>query len=192
MIAKRILRPKAASNFGRLGAYILDDGRAPSETLATHTFSYILDGEEDAGRVGAVRVSNCMSEAPDLAIKEILATQALNKRSRSDRTYHLVVSFEPGETPTPGAHIASWRLSAWRPGRCGRQGRLWPCAAAPSQHLDALCGLCPPAPARPRSPAKIPRGQRRSPERGLRGIRKRLGRYQALGAYPGGQDIETG
>jgi len=101
MIAKRILRPKAASNFGRLGAYILGDGQTPSETLTARTFSYIMDGEEGAGRVGAVRVSNCMSEAPDLAIKEILVTQALNKRSRSDRTYHLVVSFEPGETPTP-------------------------------------------------------------------------------------------
>ncbi|MBT3072027.1 relaxase/mobilization nuclease domain-containing protein [Rhodomicrobium sp. Az07] len=101
MIAKRILRPKAASNFGRLGAYILGDGQTPSETLTTRTFSYILDGQEGAGRVGTVRVTNCMSEAPDLAIKEILVTQALNKRSRSDRTYHLVVSFEPGETPTP-------------------------------------------------------------------------------------------
>jgi hypothetical protein len=101
MIAKRILRPKAASNFGRLGAYILGDGQTPSETLTTRTFSYILDGQEGAGRVGTVRVTNCMSEAPDLAIKEILSAQALNKRSRSDRTYHLVVSFEPGETPTP-------------------------------------------------------------------------------------------
>ena len=99
MIAKRILRPKAASNFGRLGAYILGDGPDPSETLTARTFSYILDGEEGAGRVGAVRVTNCISETPDLAIKEILATQALNKRSRSDRTYHLVVSFEPGEKP---------------------------------------------------------------------------------------------
>ena len=107
MIAKRILRPKAASDFGRLGAYILGGGQTPSEsltpseTLTARTFSYILDGEEGAGRVGAVRVTNCLSEIPDLAIKEILATQALNKRSRSDRTYHLVVSFEPGETPTP-------------------------------------------------------------------------------------------
>ncbi|MFT4080295.1 TraI/MobA(P) family conjugative relaxase [Rhodomicrobium sp.] len=101
MIAKRILRPKAASNFGRLGAYILGDGQTPSETLTARTFSYILDGQEGAGRVGTVRVRNCMSEAPDLAIKEILSVQALNKRSRSDRTYHLVVSFEPGETPTP-------------------------------------------------------------------------------------------
>ena len=48
-----------------------------------------------------MRITNCNADTPTLAIMEILATQSLNKRSRGDRTYHLVVSFEPGERPTP-------------------------------------------------------------------------------------------
>ena len=101
MIAKRILRPKAASNFARLGAYILQDSPAPGETEDGRTFGYILTENADGGRVGTIRVSNCHAQDPALAIREILATQALNKRSQADRTYHLVASFEPGEQPTP-------------------------------------------------------------------------------------------
>ncbi|MBI4725088.1 MAG: relaxase/mobilization nuclease domain-containing protein [Rhodomicrobium sp.] len=109
MIAKRILRPKAASDFARLGAYILRDGRTKGEAGAGRIFGYILNEGESAERVGAVRVTNCLMESPDLAIKEILATQALNKRSRGDRTYHLVVSFEPGEKPEPAAYTGPAR-----------------------------------------------------------------------------------
>ena len=98
MIAKRVLRPKAASNFGRLSAYLLRD-EAAARARADKTFNYVLGYGEPAGRVGAVRTINCASIDPELAIKEILATQALNKRSRADRTYHLVVSFAPGENP---------------------------------------------------------------------------------------------
>lgn len=36
----------------------------------------------------------------DIAIMEIEAVQALNKRSNSDKTYHLVASFREGDTPT--------------------------------------------------------------------------------------------
>lgn len=36
----------------------------------------------------------------ELAIKEIEATQALNTRSKSDKTYHLIASFHEGERPT--------------------------------------------------------------------------------------------
>jgi hypothetical protein len=101
MIAKRILRPKATSDFGRLGAYILKEERGAGGARADQTFEYILGRGDGAGRVRAARATNCLMDSPDLAIKEILATQALNKRSRGDRTYHLVVSFEPGETPEP-------------------------------------------------------------------------------------------
>ncbi len=101
MIARRILRPKAASSFGRLGAYILRKERGAQNACTDLTFDYILGNGEPAGRVGAARATNCANESLDLAIKEILATQALNKRSRGDRTYHLVVSFEPGERPGP-------------------------------------------------------------------------------------------
>lgn len=101
MIAKRILRPKATSDFARLGAYILKEDRGAGGAHADQTFDYILGKGNGEGRVGAAWATNCLTDSPDLAIKEILATQALNKRSRGDRTYHLVVSFEPGETPEP-------------------------------------------------------------------------------------------
>ena len=72
----------------------------PRRGCSSLTFGYILSESGAAGRVGAVRITNCAAESPSLAVKEIFATQALNKRSRSDRTYHLVVAFEPGERPT--------------------------------------------------------------------------------------------
>ena len=101
MIAKRVLRPRASSDFARLGAYILGEGqKAAQAAAADQTFDYIL-ADQVGGRVGAVRITNCNADTPTLAIIEILATQSLNKRSRGDRTYHLVVSFEPGERPTP-------------------------------------------------------------------------------------------
>ena len=101
MIAKRVLRPRASSDFGRLGAYILGQGKKTKQAAAAdQTFDYII--ADPAGScVGAVRITNCNADTPALAIMEILATQSLNKRSRGDRTYHLVVSFEPGERPAP-------------------------------------------------------------------------------------------
>ncbi len=100
MIAKRIPRPKTASNFARLGAYILGNGHGEGAADDSPTFHYILNEVEGGGRVGDVRISNCLMDNPGDAIKEILVTQGRNKRSRGDRTYHLVVSFEPGEQPT--------------------------------------------------------------------------------------------
>ncbi|MFZ1106727.1 MAG: TraI/MobA(P) family conjugative relaxase [Rhodomicrobium sp.] len=102
MIAKRVMRSRASSDFARLSTYILGEGQtADKGAVATdQTFDYIL-ADQAGGRVGAVRITNCNADTPTLAIMEILATQSLNKRSRGDRTYHLVVSFEPGERPTP-------------------------------------------------------------------------------------------
>jgi hypothetical protein len=59
---------------------------------------YILGAEKS--RAANVRFSNCVSTDAELALKEILATQAMNKRAKGDRTYHLVISFPPGERPT--------------------------------------------------------------------------------------------
>ncbi len=81
MIAKKVER-KAPDNFARLANYILNAKEG---------------GEE---RVGTVRVQNCNSDIPAEATKEIIATQELNVLATSDRSYHLVVSFEPGEVPT--------------------------------------------------------------------------------------------
>ncbi len=79
--------------------------QVPMRSLRKSSFSdlvgYISDERERAHRVGGVRISNCASGRVDAAIEEILATQALNRRARSDKTCHLIVSFRAGETPSP-------------------------------------------------------------------------------------------
>jgi hypothetical protein len=100
MIAKRVMSPKGGAGFERLGAYVLNaKGRAdPAEW--TRLNAYILDAGHDGEKVAWARVSNCLSDDPGWAVKEILATQARNTRSRGDKSYHLVVSFPEGERPT--------------------------------------------------------------------------------------------
>ena len=118
MIAKRVLRGKAG-DFGRLGEYITRGPHAGprdqhSFALVGHAISvaamremavwqrtadYILDAASGGARAAAVRISNCVATEVDTAIMEILATQGRNTRARGDRTYHLVVSFPPGEKP---------------------------------------------------------------------------------------------
>ena len=46
------------------------------------------------------RATNCGHDDPGWAAKHILLTQEQNTRSRSDKSYHLVVSFPEGERPT--------------------------------------------------------------------------------------------
>jgi hypothetical protein len=58
---------------------------------------YIVDAQRKQERVGAVFVSNCHTDQPEVALTEILNTQMQNVRARSDKTYHLIVSFRPGE-----------------------------------------------------------------------------------------------
>lgn len=60
---------------------------------------YITDEQSKNERVGCVTVSNCQSDKSDVAIIEVLNTQAQNKRATSDKTYHLIVSFRIGEQP---------------------------------------------------------------------------------------------
>jgi hypothetical protein len=98
MIAKRIVRERGASNFDRLGRYILDGAAEEEQAVMARMADYILGAEKS--RAANVRFSNCVSTDAELALKEILATQAMNKRAKGDRTYHLVISFPPGERPT--------------------------------------------------------------------------------------------
>jgi hypothetical protein len=98
MIAKRIVRERGASNFRRLGRYILDGAAEEEQAVMARMADYILGAEKS--QAANVRFSNCVSTDAELALKEILATQAMNKRSKGDRTYHLVISFPPGERPT--------------------------------------------------------------------------------------------
>lgn len=61
--------------------------------------AYLLDPQSKTERVGLVTVSNCRSADPDMAVLEVLNTQAQNRRSLDDKTYHLMVSFRVGEEP---------------------------------------------------------------------------------------------
>ncbi|NQY74354.1 MAG: relaxase/mobilization nuclease domain-containing protein [Candidatus Margulisbacteria bacterium] len=61
---------------------------------------YIMDVKHGGKKVDFERVVNCIVDDREMAVKEILATQSLNQRTRSDKTYHLIVSFREGEKPT--------------------------------------------------------------------------------------------
>ena len=103
MIAKRITSSKGGAGYQRLAGYVLNVEREhqPADPASwTRLNAYILDTEHDGEKVAWARVSNCETDDPGWAVKEILATQARNTRSRGDKNYHLVVSFPEGERPT--------------------------------------------------------------------------------------------
>jgi hypothetical protein len=100
MIAKRVRRSKASSDFGRLGRYILEAASETAEILWTRTADTVPGLAGTGGKVAWARISNCVSEEPGCAIAEIELTQEMNTRTRADRSYHLVVSFPTGERPT--------------------------------------------------------------------------------------------
>ena len=61
--------------------------------------SYITDAQSKEHRLGEVRLTNCHAGMVGDAITEVLATQHGNTRATGDKTYHLLVSFPPGEHP---------------------------------------------------------------------------------------------
>ena len=82
MIAKRSPTPKGkGSSFSRLASYITDE-------------------KSNGEKVGFTKVTNCSFDEIDLAVREIEHTQDMNTRAKSDKTYHLIVSFRSGESPT--------------------------------------------------------------------------------------------
>lgn len=91
----------ADGSFGRLAAYVSDLKKIGDLRDWRLTADYILDRKDGGGRVGAIRVTNCQYEEPGIALAEIEATQARNTTSKTDKTYHLIVSFPLGEKPTP-------------------------------------------------------------------------------------------
>ena len=74
----------------------------PMKKLRKSSFSglihYMTNEQGKQERVGEIRISNCHNEELDWAIHEILATQDLNQRAQSDKTYHLIISFPAGES----------------------------------------------------------------------------------------------
>ncbi|HAU0949077.1 TPA: TraI/MobA(P) family conjugative relaxase [Legionella pneumophila] len=73
----------------------------PMKTARLSSFSglvaYITNPQDKQERVGRIRISNCSSIDPAWAVQEVLATQAKNQRAKADKTYHLLISFAPGE-----------------------------------------------------------------------------------------------
>jgi len=61
---------------------------------------YITDNQSKEHRLGEVSIINCISDELDIAVEEVRATQALNTRAKSDKTFHLLVSFRPDEKPS--------------------------------------------------------------------------------------------
>lgn len=80
MIAKRVARKNKSSSFKKCADYITDQSHNGRKTLN-------------------VSITNCMTNDYNLSIKEVLATQAMNTRTKNDKTYHLVISFPNGEAP---------------------------------------------------------------------------------------------
>ena len=79
--------------------------RIPIHSIKKSSFTglvdYIVNRKGKRERVGKVAVTNCHSDDPHWAAIEAKATQAQNTRAESDKTYHLMVSFRVGETPSP-------------------------------------------------------------------------------------------
>ena len=75
----------------------------PMRSLGKSDFAglanYITDAQSKEHRLGEVRLTNCHAATVGDAITEVLATQHSNTRATGDKTYHLLVSFPPGENP---------------------------------------------------------------------------------------------
>jgi hypothetical protein len=75
--------------------------RSLHKSRVSQLVSYLLDEQQKIDRVAEVSVSNCLSDDPVTASWEMEATQRRNRRAKSDRTFHLLVSWRADENPTP-------------------------------------------------------------------------------------------
>lgn len=89
MISKRVDCDAANDNYGRLARYIAaghdrqdTEGKTLEEKCLMHWCAGCAAGDDY-----------------DLAMREVAATQDMNTRSKREKTYHLIVSFRPEDTP---------------------------------------------------------------------------------------------
>src|SRR5271166_3134314 len=73
--------------------------KSPQKSRFGKLVTYLLDPQNKKTRVGEVVITNCVSTDTTWASREIAATQGLNTRAKSPRTYHLIISFKAGENP---------------------------------------------------------------------------------------------
>ncbi|AWK88597.1 hypothetical protein [Azospirillum thermophilum] len=71
MIAKRVKRTKATSDFARLGRYILVARDETAAQLWTRTADYILDAKGGGEKLAWSRITNCQSDEPGWAIRAV-------------------------------------------------------------------------------------------------------------------------
>jgi|SRR5687768_250584 len=102
MIAKRITSKAAKPRMARLVRYVVAAEGGIDPRSWERTADYVLCSKTNnrGEKVGGVRVTNCHTDDPAAATTLIEATQAANTRSKTDKTYHLVFSFPPGEQPS--------------------------------------------------------------------------------------------
>ncbi|MCC8995639.1 MAG: relaxase/mobilization nuclease domain-containing protein [Nitrosomonas sp.] len=67
--------------------------------------NYLVRKEKEEDRPSRVIATNCVTSTLDFAVFEIECTQERNTRARSDKTYHLVISFDSNIAP-PDAVLA--------------------------------------------------------------------------------------
>jgi hypothetical protein len=101
MIAKRITSKATKPRAARLVKYMVAAEGKLDPRSWTRTADYMLASaiSTRGEKVGGVRVTNCNTDDPAAATTLIEVTQAVNTRSKTDKTYHLVFSFPPGEEP---------------------------------------------------------------------------------------------
>lgn len=101
MIAKRITSKAAKPRYARLAKYMVAAEGKLDPRSWTRTADYMLASaiSTRGEKVGGVRVTNCHTDDPAAATTLIEATQAANTRSKTDKTYHLMFAFPPGEEP---------------------------------------------------------------------------------------------
>ncbi|MCC6921747.1 MAG: relaxase/mobilization nuclease domain-containing protein, partial [Nitrosomonas sp.] len=58
---------------------------------------YLTDPQGKNERIGRISITNCYTDELTSALLEIQNTQEMNRRARSDKTCHLVLSFPEGE-----------------------------------------------------------------------------------------------
>lgn len=103
MIAKRVPRNGSTSSPARLVRYMVAAVGGIDPNSWARTADYILDTKDkttQGEKVASYRVTNCdgLDDPADAAIL-IQSVQDQNKRSTTDKTYHMVFSFPPGESP---------------------------------------------------------------------------------------------
>ncbi|EPG9766532.1 TraI/MobA(P) family conjugative relaxase [Escherichia coli] len=78
--------------------------RIPMNSAKKSSFAglvnYITNSQGKNERVGEITITNCQSDSVRWAVGEALATQKQNTTAEGDKTYHLLISFAPGEQPS--------------------------------------------------------------------------------------------